>query len=285
MDKLLTVLFRIFAFFVLKLPEKWRWGLGKGIGKLASLFLPARVRLTMENLQASGYSPEESKCINAQVWKAIGLVGAEFIYYLLGSSERLVGDVEWEGEENLRQALALGKGVIIASAHIGNWEMMGVSLGLKYPVVAIARKQENAGFNLIIDQGRKKAVRLVPMKASMKPIISALRQNELAVFILDQRGRGVNCEFLGREARFFVGAATFALRTGAAILPTRLIRVRPGKYRLIIDPPVEPVNTGDSERDAQETTVRIMRALERHVRETPEQWLWMHKLWPSKIKV
>ncbi|HPT88701.1 MAG TPA: lysophospholipid acyltransferase family protein [Bacillota bacterium] len=285
MNKLLAWIFRIFAFLILALPSKMRWGLAKFMGRLARFLLRARARLTLENLLAAGYDPNEAKRISVGVWEALGLVGAEFIYYIMGDVEALEKAVTWEGIEHLEAALAKGKGAIIVSAHLGNWELLGAALTRKYPVVAIAREQGNAEFDKIISEARKKVAKMVPMRASLKPLISALRHNELAYFIVDQRGRGVHCEFMGRETRFYVGAATFALRTGAALIPARVIRVQPEQYRLVIDPAVEPVESGDFEADVKATTVRIMKVLEGQIRENPEQWLWMHKLWPSKIKV
>ncbi|HEX2954932.1 MAG TPA: lysophospholipid acyltransferase family protein [Bacillota bacterium] len=285
MDRFLYLIFRVFVFLILRLPSRLRWGLSRWLGGFASLFLKNRVQLTQENLERAGYSPEEALSITKKCWASLGLVGAEFIYYMMGYPERLKKDVQWEGEEHLIRALARNKGVIIASAHLGNWELLGTCLTEKYPVVAIAREQENKDFDRYINDVRKKFARMVPMKASLKPLISALHHNEIAYFILDQRGKGVNCEFMGRQAQFFVGAATFAIRTGAALIPARIVRVEPEKFRLVIDPEVELVDTGHLEEDAQATTVRLMKVLEGQIRENPEQWLWMHKLWPSDIKV
>lgn len=247
------------------------------------MLVPERRHLVIDNLIHAGYSPIESRRIARQAWESLGLLGAEFVYYSMGFPEKLDQVVKWEGEERLTEALARGNGVILVCAHLGNWELLGTCLVKKHKVIAIARDQDNVGFNQVILESRNRSgIRIVPLKASLKPVISALRRNEIAIFMVDQRGKGGYIPFFGRNARFYLGAATFALRTGAAILPARFIRIKPGQYRLIIDPEVAPVKTGNGEEDAQATTALIMKAIEDQVRENPEQWLWMHKLWSKR---
>lgn len=283
MNQVLYIIFKIFSWSVQILPERWRWMLGKGLGKIAGALVPSRRKLVMDNMLGAGYAPEKARRLAGQAWESLGLLGAEFVYYSMGHPEHLDSVVQWEGEERLNEALARKKGVILACAHLGNWELLGTSLVKKHPIIAIARDQNNTGFNqVILDSRHRSGIRIIPLKTSLKPVISALRRNEIAIFMVDQRGKGGYIPFFGREARFYLGAATFALRTGAAILPARFIRVKPGQFRLIIDPEIVPVDTGHGEDDAQETTALIMNAIEKQIRETPEQWLWMHKLWKKR---
>lgn len=280
LHRLLYIIFIIFSRLVLILPEKWRWDLGKMMGRVAGALVPSRRRIVIDNMLQAGYSPKEVPHLARRTWEALGLLGAEYIYYSIGYPKKLEKMVQWEGEEHLDKAISRGKGVILVVAHLGNWELLGTCLAKKHPVIAIARDQDNEGFNRVILGSRSQSgVRIVPLNASLKPILSALRRNEIAAFMVDQRGKGGYIPFFGRNARFYLGAATFALRTGASILPSRFVRVKPGQFRLIFDPLIDPVDTGHIEEDAQATTALIMNNVEQQVRENPDQWLWMHKLW------
>lgn len=280
MNTLLFILFKLFSFGIIILPGGLRWGFGRGLGRIVRFLVPARNRLTVANLVGAGYDEQEVRRLNIEVWENLGLVAAEFIYYLMGSPKNLAKVVSWEGEEHLKQALTHNKGVIIACAHLGNWELFGAAIATKYPVVAIAKEQENARFNqAILNARQSNGLRIIMRGTSLKPLLSALRRNQLAGFLMDQRGKGVRCRFFGRETEFHSGAATFAIRTGAPMVATRLIREKPGCFRLIFDPPVFPDPGIPAEQQVEELTIRVMGRLEEFIRENPGQWLWMHKLW------
>jgi KDO2-lipid IV(A) lauroyltransferase len=279
-DRVLYLLFRIIILFVLIFPSKLRWRIGMNIGLLARILAPARNGIIINNLIHSGYSPQEAAVLAPKIWTSLGLVGAEFIYYLIGYPKRLKEAVNWVGKEIIDEALAHGKGAIIVCAHLGNWELLGAALSYEYPIVGIAMTQDNSEFDVMINKARTRGgARVVPKKALLKPIITALRHNELAFFLVDQRGPGVHCEFMGRETSFYAGAATFALRTGAVLIPARLIRVEPGSFVLKVDRPIVPSTDGSDDENIKCTTIKIIKVIEEQVRHNPEQWLWMHKLW------
>ena len=279
-DKVLYLFFRLIIIFVLVFPARLSWSIGKGLGILARKLAPARNRVTIDNLVNSGYSSHEALKLAPKIWAGLGMVGAEFIYYLMGYPKRLKKDVNWVGKEIIDESLRHGKGAIIVCAHLGNWELLGAALAQEYPITGIAMTQDNSGFDAKINKARTRTGgRVVAKKSSLKPIITALRHNELAFFLVDQRGPGVRCDFMERESSFYAGAATFALRTGAALIPARLIRVKPGSFELMIDQPILPTTNGSDDENIRWTTIKIMKVIEEQIRRNPEQWLWMHKLW------
>jgi KDO2-lipid IV(A) lauroyltransferase len=279
-NTVLFVLFKLFSFGILILPGKVRWWVARGLGRTIRFLVPSRNRVTLANLTGGGYDKAEAHRLCIQAWENLGLVAAEFVYYLMGPPKSLTNIARWEGEEYLQQALAHNKGVIVPCAHLGNWELLGAVIAEKYPVVAIAKEQENARFNQAISAARQRSgMQIIFRGTSMKPILSALRRNQPVGFLMDQRGKGVCCRFFGRETEFHSGAATFAVRTGAPVVIARLIRERPGFFRLIFDPPIFPDPALSDEEQVDELTRRIIKRFEEFIRETPGQWLWMHKLW------
>jgi Kdo2-lipid IVA lauroyltransferase/acyltransferase len=123
-------------------------------------------------------------------------------------------------------------------------------------------------------------------KSAAREIIKALRNNETVGILFDQnttRSEGVFTDFFGIPAATTTAVATFALRTGAAVVPGFLIwdeTIR--KHRLRFDPPLELIHTGNPTDDILENTKLFNAVLEGYVRKYPDQWLWIHRRWKTR---
>ena len=119
-----------------------------------------------------------------------------------------------------------------------------------------------------------------------RDILKALRNNETVGILMDQntvREEGVFADFFGIPAATTPAVATFALRTGAAVIPGFLIWDEAlQKHRLRFDPPLKLIQTGDRARDILENTRMFNRVLEGYVRKNPDQWLWIHRRWKTR---
>ena len=90
-------------------------------------------------------------------------------------------------------------------------------------------------------------------------------------------------DFFGIPAATTTAVATFALRTGAAVVPGFLIwEEQLGKHRLRFDPPVALIETGNRGQDIIENTKLFNKILEGYVRKYPDQWLWIHRRWKTR---
>jgi KDO2-lipid IV(A) lauroyltransferase len=96
------------------------------------------------------------------------------------------------------------------------------------------------------------------------------------------RVQNVFVDFFGTKAATTPGPAVLALRTGAHLVPIFMLREGPGKHRLIVEEPIEPVRTGNQEADVIATTQKCADVLEKYVREYPSQWFWVHRRWRSQ---
>jgi len=192
--------------------------------------------------------------------------------------------VSLEGIEHADEALRRGKGGIILTAHIGNWELMGRRLVAQgYPLNVIARNSDDPTMTGIVNTIRERGgYKVLSRDESVRESMRRLRANEFLGILPDQNtlGKCVFVDFFGRPAATPAGAALFALKTGATILPTfnRYDR-REKRYATTIYPPLEVSLTGDTDRDVETVTAACTALIEAEIRKDPAQWLWLHSRW------
>jgi KDO2-lipid IV(A) lauroyltransferase len=190
------------------------------------------------------------------------------------------------GREHLEAALAKGRGVIVLSAHLGNFFLVGTRLGVEdYPVYVLVNPPRDASFRDFLNNYRlrawQKTIYARPRREASRQLIQILRRNELAIVIADEyrSGSGICVPFFGRTVLARRGPATLALRTGAAVVPIYLRRGPDGNLRLIIEPELDLLRSGRVKADVAENTARMTQWLERVVRSYPGQWNWMNIRW------
>ncbi len=282
------ILFRLLLFAVRILPISFSCLIGRQLGKLAFLILKKRRELTISNIRVArenGFFETEidERQLAKRVWEHIGMVGSEFLYYYERKPEVFKKAVRFEGEENLKGILAQNKGAILVSGHLGNWELLGVSLmDWGFKVNPIVKFQSNGLVDQIIQDNRRSlGMGLIDKNGFLRPIFAALKRNQIVSFLMDQatHKNGVLVNFFGKETSLPRGAAEFALKTGAPVFLARCLREKPGHYQVVIGDEIELIRTGDHERDVEANTAMFIRLIEAIIRAHPEQWLWMHKLW------
>lgn len=193
--------------------------------------------------------------------------------------------VRFDSLDNLRQALAGGKGAIVATAHAGNWELTGIAAALYgIPLVSLARTLDDTALNARLVELRTGTGQIVvPKQHALRPTLRALRAGHAVALLTDQntlRREAVFVPYFGRLAATTPAAAHLHLRTGAPILNAFSIPEE-GGYRVIIEPPMTiPEGSGDDAVTA--ITAAITARTEHYVREHPEAWLWMHDRWRER---
>ena len=176
-----------------------------------------------------------------------------------------------------------GRGIILVTGHLGNWELGGAYLAARgIPVDAIVRHMANPRFDRYLNLTRASlGIRVVYDDQAVRQTPRALREGRLVAFLADQGVRGLASTFVpffGRPAKTPRGAAVFALRLDAPVLFGAAIRQPNGRYQMAFEP-VEVTRSGDRERDTDDIVARYTLALERWVRIAPEQYLWQHRRW------
>jgi len=154
-----------------------------------------------------------------------------------------------------------------------------------YKISAVARPLDDPDLEEFTREVRESSgLKIIPRRTSALAIVRRLRRNEIIGILADQNTRKQNVfvDFFGIKAATTPGPAMLALRTGAHLVPAFMLREAPGKHRLIIEEPVEPVRTGDEQADVTATTQKCVDILEKYVREYPSQWFWVHRRWKTR---
>ena len=203
------------------------------------------------------------------------------------SAEEVEDGFAFHGVDHVFNAIAKGKGVILALPHLGGWEWAGRWLtdqGLPITVV-VEPLADKEIFEWFASFRRSLGMTVVPLgpeagTASMR----ALKNNEVLCLMCDRDiggGGGVDVEFFGETTRLPGGPATLALRVGAPLLPTAVyFRGRTGHLALV-RPPWELERVGRLRDDVTRVTQALAHELEGLIRVAPEQWHLFQPNWPS----
>lgn len=192
---------------------------------------------------------------------------------------------EVEGDEHLVQALQAGRGAIVITGHIGNWELLAAYFAWRgMPVAAIARRIYAERLNqLVLDfrarQGVETILRETPHSA--RQIIRALKGNTLLAMLIDQdtHAPSVSVPFFGRLARTPAAAASLALRRDLPVLAVFAQRRPDGGQRLTVSAPFVMPHSGDRHADLRALTHQFNAVLEAQIRKNPAEWVWWHRRW------
>jgi lauroyl/myristoyl acyltransferase len=189
----------------------------------------------------------------------------------------------FQGMEHMDEAVSLGRGVLMITAHIGNWEMGGAVLSrLGYPVTVVAMRHPHPMVNAFFDEQRiQHGIRVVPMSMAARPCLRALKENHLVAMPVERdfTGHGVSMDFLDRKVSLPKGAAVLSLLSGAPIVPAFFVRRDPGYFDIMMYPcvKVEPLPKGAALDDIVIRSVmkQYIGVIESVIRRYPAQWLMM----------
>jgi len=192
-------------------------------------------------------------------------------------------NIQIENLHWLDQALARGKGVVILTAHLGNWELGGVILSqLGYPIWAVALPHKNKKVNDFFDTQRaRQGIKVVPMGKAVRGCISQLRKKQLVALVGDRdfTEKGLVLDFFGKPTHFTEGPAALSLMTQASIVPAFLLRLPDNRFILKIEKPIDFMPTGNKAKDLADL-VRLYRDIfEDYIRRYPEQWYLFRRFW------
>ncbi len=193
--------------------------------------------------------------------------------------------VRFESLDNLRGALAGGKGAIVATAHAGNWELTGIAAAhYGIPLISLARTLEDPALDArLVDLRTRTGQQILPKQNALRPTLRALRAGKAVALLTDQntlRREAVFVPYFGRLAATTPAAAHLHLRTGAPILNAFSIP-EGDRYRVIIEPPMEIPASSDADA-VTAITAAVTARIEHYVRAHPEAWLWMHDRWRER---
>jgi Kdo2-lipid IVA lauroyltransferase/acyltransferase len=187
------------------------------------------------------------------------------------------------GEEYLRAALAEGRGVIMFSGHVGNWEVGAMRLIFEgYPFLPLSRPPSDPRLARKFQEVRgRQDFPVLLVQEGFRGILRALKENKVVPIMPDRfaKGQGVTVPFFGHPTHVWHTPAVVHARTGAPVIAAHTFRGPDGTYDIVIEPPVEMQQTDDRDADLLANTARTMTLLEARIRQYPEQYPWQYVLW------
>ncbi len=276
------------------LPRGVATPLARGVGGTYFRFRPKYLKAVRANLSVIlGEAPDSEAVRRAAAEMVRGHSSVWFDFLAFASRPResamLVESVV--GFSRLVEGRLKGKGVLLVTAHLGNWEIGGLMLAqVEQPIHVVLVPDMFSGVERVRRRLHAQAgVTEIPVDRTFVPTLSVLRAlDENAVVAMqgdrDFDNTGVPVPFFGRQAYFPRGPLRVAMATGATVLPAFIVRMHDGRYRAIVEEPLEIDRTGDRDAALARNIARYVTVLERYVRAYPEQWYCFYPFWddPSR---
>jgi KDO2-lipid IV(A) lauroyltransferase len=281
--------FRAFVLAFAGLPRPLCLSVGEGLGRIAFRFDKRHRAIALSNL-AVAFGKErtepERAALALRAFEHFGRTIADLLKIAGYSREKILGLIQTEGAEFLRKALSQGKGVLLFTAHFGNWEVATAGLSEINPIQVIARPLDNRFLERELAKLRTKlGANIISKFKAGRSILQALKNNETVGIVIDQnvlRSQAVFVDFFGKPAATTPALAAFHIRTGAPLVPMFCYPTETNRHRLKIFEPVEPPLSGRQEQDVLKITQICTKMIEREIRQNPSLWLWVHRRWNTR---
>ncbi|HSP69076.1 MAG TPA: lysophospholipid acyltransferase family protein [Bryobacteraceae bacterium] len=243
--------------------------------------VPRLRRVALRNLELAGFG-DVSERIADGVFLSIGRIMASVAAFPSITRANVHEWIRYHGLENFTAAQAKGRGVLVATAHLGNWELSAFTHALMTaPMHIVVRPLDNPRLDAWVERRRTlSGNHVIRKKEAAREILRALSAGDAVGILMDQNttpAEGVFVDFFGRKACAGTAFVKFAHHTGAAVVPGYALWSESEKrYILRFDP--EITMTGDVQADTQS----VHSELERVIRAHPDQWLWVHRRWKTR---
>ncbi len=292
MDKLYLIIFYIFQFFVKNIPDFLMNPVLDFITWLIYVFDKKHRKIIKINLDfAYGKSMEEKEKerIVKKCYKNLVYFLADFIENQGITKEKLAKKITFENEEVLKNALKNNEKVILITAHYGNWELIALSMGAFFGnITGVGRALESKYLNTILIKNREQFnIQMLEKNGAMKGMIKALKDQRILGLLVDQNTaekEGVIVDFFGEKARQSHSTAILSRKFGAVIIPVFITTDDYKNYKITFYDKIIPVKSEDIDKDILELTQKQSDAMEKAIRNKPDEWFWFHKKWKNQYE-
>jgi len=273
-----------------RLPSSASYALASALG-LAWYALDAKHRrIALSNLRIAfgkEKSSQQIERLSRASFQNACLNFAEFCQLMAIEPATVRSMVETKGYDNFLRARAKNRGVLIFTAHLGNWELMALFQSARDgPINVLGRPLDNRLLNETLDKVRTRfGNRVITKQRAGREMMRLLRDSEVIGVLMDQNtiaNEGVFVDFFGKSACTTPIVALMAQRLDVPVLPAFAYRTGPGRHVVVVGEEVELQETGDRQRDLTVNTAKLTKIIESHIRQYPHQWLWMHNRWKTR---
>jgi KDO2-lipid IV(A) lauroyltransferase len=263
---------------------------GMWLGLLFHHALPSRRKISRDNLRLAfpKLSTRQADRMARRVSQNAAMTFCEFLH-LRAAGEKELREYSWiEGYEHIQSGFDAGRGVLLLTAHLGNWEIMGARAALEFPLTVIARPRSNEAVHNHIESIRAQVnVKVISRFDTGRAPLKVLKNNESLGVLPDQyEQNGALLPFFNHPTQMVDALARLALLSRARVVPAFGVRRKPwlkdGRIVAQVFPGFEIPKTENRAEDVLNGTRRVVEELEKIIRAHPDQWLWMHRRWREK---
>lgn len=247
-------------------------------------------RIVLGNLERAfghEFTAEQIHGIAGQVFKNLFHIVFETAWSHNLTDQAIAEHFTIHGLEDYQKALDKGKGVLLLTAHFGNWELLPIIGHMhRIPVRVVYRPLDTPYLDRFFKESRSRfGGKPIPTRrGAMRQIYKALKHGYPVAMLMDQNVdwyEGVFVDFFGHRACTSTGMALLALKTGAPVLPLFLMRAR-NRFHAVVGPELTTIRTGDARKDVERNTQMYNRVIEIYARRYPDQWFWVHQRWKTR---
>lgn len=275
--------YRLFHAILLRLPRGSAYAIAAFLGKVAFSFPCYRRDVVIENFSIALKCEDKKK-----LHKIASKMYVNFAKYLVDflCSERIDkkyidSHVEFVDIENLDEIVRSGKGFIVLTAHLGNWELGGGAIALNgYPISAVALPHSNEKVNDFFNAQRSfMGMKVIPLGAAIRQCFALLKRGEILALVGDRdfTGQGEVMPFLNGRAFIPKGPASFSHRLNVPILPAFMLRKDDNSYSMKIASPIYPQDATGNMREEKDIRLDCVSVVEEYITKYPEQWFMFEK--------
>lgn len=262
------------------LPEALRQASVRGLLYVGYLL---GIRRSVAEKQLSTVFPDCSLAERKRIVKGVykNMADSTFEMYLI-NDQSLLQRIDFIRYDYMEEAMALGRGAILATAHFGSWESARVMPMKKIPLCVITKRQRNRIFDAYTNKIRiRNGLKIIDMRRGLRDLIQHLMQKRIVAILMDQNagGSGLMLDFMGFPASHWKGVAKLSLRYQIPIVPGFAPREANGRIRFEFFPMILHPELEDKEENYPTILNEINAILEKMIRSYPEQWFWVHKRW------
>ncbi len=283
-----------FEFFILKFLQKFFMLIGLNAGRriavVLAYFLYYVVRLRKDIIEKNlrlAFPELNEKEINKLVFENLRSSLITFIEVLTLPKFDKEGFKKLFLPSDIKEFLAgytKESGVILLTGHFGNWEYAAVWVGLSLNIQlnVLVKPMRNPYATELLRKNRTKFGNIeIPVGLSVKELLKKIHLKEAVGIVADQRGRkeGIRVKFFGRETAVYTGSALMAIKTKVPALFIITVRDKDYRYKTIYEEIKYDDLEGTTDEKVAALTQRYFNVLEKHIRQYPEQWFWMHNIW------
>ena len=228
--------------------------------------------------------PAELERLARASWRQFGMVVGEYPHLARLAEEP--GRVVLVDRFGLERAAA-GRPAMLVGAHLANWELPAAVLVRRgVPMTVVHAPRADPRVQALLERQRAAlGCGFLAKDASPLALVRELEAGRSIGLLLDQRHDGGDwVRFFGRPASVPIAPAAIAARLGVPFVPVRVERLDGARFRLTIEPPIEPLRTGEPRARARDMMQRLYAFFEAWIAERPEEWLCIKRRWPDPAK-